>query len=430
MGNSPMISGLGTRAAFVSPSNSLHWENVKYALFICDGMADYPLEKLQGRTPLQVAKTPNLDHLAREGSTGLAVTIPPNMSAGSDVASLSIVGYDPRLYYRGRGPLEAVSLGLQPASDEVVFRCNLVSVSDGLMRDYSAGHISSQEARVLMESLNRELKTEGVTFYPGVSYRNVVTIKEDLLQQGKGPLECTPPHAISGRAIEGNLPSGQGASLLRDLMEKSVAILAAQPVNQVKIDLGEDPANMIWLWGGGKLERPPSFRERFGVSGTVIAAVDLIKGIGKLIGLNALDVPGATGYYDTDYDAKTEHAVKALQKDDFVLVHVEAADEAGHNGDILEKITAIERFDARIVGKVLEKLEECGEFRALAMPDHYTPITVRDHTPEPVPFALCGQGIEADAVKTFDEVSVSGGSFRTVEGHTLMATLFGKGKSV
>jgi 2,3-bisphosphoglycerate-independent phosphoglycerate mutase len=393
-------------------------------------MADYPLEKLQGRTPLQVARTPNLDRLARDGATGLAVTIPPNMSAGSDVASLSIVGYDPRLYYRGRGPLEAVSLGLEPAPDEVVFRCNLVSVSDGLMRDYSAGHISSQEARVLIEALNRELKVDGVTFYPGVSYRNVVTMKESLLQEGKGPLECVPPHAISGRAVEGNLPTGQGSSLLRELMEKSVAILAAQPVNLVKIDLGENPANMIWLWGGGKLERPPSFRERFGVTGAVIAAVDLIKGIGKLIGLKAVDVPGATGYYDTDYDAKAQYAIQALHEDDFVLVHVEAADEAGHNGDILEKITAIERFDAKIVGKVLEKLEEWGEFRVLAMPDHYTPITVKDHTPEPVPFAVCGKGIQPDAVKGFDEFSVSEGSFKTVEGHTLMAILLGKGNSV
>ena len=374
-----------------------------------------------------MAKTPNLDRLARNGATGLAATIPPNMSAGSDVASLSIVGYDPRVYYRGRGPLEAVSLGIQPTADEVVFRCNLVSVSDGVMRDYSAGHISSQEARVLMEALNRELKVKGVTFYPGVSYRNVVTIKEDLLQEGKGPLECVPPHAISGRGIEGNLPSGQGAPLLRELMEKSVAILAAQAVNQVKIDLGEDPANMIWLWGGGKLERPPSFQERFGVGGTVVAAVDLIKGIGKLIGLEAIDVPGATGYYDTDYDAKAAHALKALEQKDFVLVHVEAADEAGHNGDILEKITAIERFDARIVGKVLEKLEEWRKFRVLAMPDHYTPITVRDHTPEPVPFVLCGEGIEPDAVTTFDEFSVSDGSLQTVEGHALMGTLFGKG---
>ncbi len=399
---------------------------MKYALLICDGMADYPLEKLQGKTPLQVAETPNLDRIAREGATGLARTIPENMAPGSDVAALSILGYDPREYYRGRGPLEAVSLDLRPAPDEVVFRCNLVSVGDGVMHDYSAGHISSQEAKVLIEALNKEMKVEGVTFYPGVSYRNVTTIKESLLQDGKGELHCVPPHAIIGKAIEPNLPVGQGASLLRELMERSRQVLATQSVNQVKIDLHENPANMVWLWGGGKLERPPSFRERFGVSGSVIAAVDLLKGIGKLIGLTAINVPGATGYYDTDYDAKASYAADALETEDFVLVHVEAADEAGHNADILQKITAIERFDAKVVARILEKLEELGEYRVLVMPDHYTPISVRDHTPEPVPFAICGKGITPDSVRVFDEFSVSEGSQKTVEGHRLMSILFGK----
>lgn len=399
---------------------------MKYALLICDGMADYPLEKLQGKTPLQVADTPNLNRIAREGATGLAVTIPENMMPGSDVAALSILGYDPRRYYRGRGPLEAVSLDIQPAPDEVVFRCNLVSVSDGLMQDYSAGHISTKEARVLIEALNKEMKVEGVTFYPGVSYRHVTTIKESLLQDGKGELHCVPPHAIIGRPIEPNLPAGQGSLLLRELMEKSREILSAQPVNQVKIDLKENPANMIWLWGGGKLDRPPSFREKFGVEGTVIAAVDLIKGIGKLIGLRVVNVPGATGYYDTDYDAKASFAIDALDKGDFVLVHVEAADEAGHNADILQKIAAIERFDAKIVGSLMAKLEEWKEYRVMVMPDHYTPISVRDHTPEPVPFAVCGKDIPADGVQAFDEFTVKEGSLKRVEGHRLMSILFGK----
>lgn len=230
---------------------------MKYVLLICDGMADYPLEKLQGKTPLQVARTPNLDRLAREGTTGLATTIPEGMAAGSDVASLSILGYDPCLYYRGRGPLEAVSLDIRPAPDEVIFRCNLVSVRDGLMEDYSAGHISSKEAKVLVDVLNKRLKVEGVTFYAGVSYRNVTTVKEKLLREGKGELRCVPPHAIIGQPIEPNLPTGQGSPLLRDLMERSREILGAEPINQVKIDLQENPANMIWLWGGGKLERPP-----------------------------------------------------------------------------------------------------------------------------------------------------------------------------
>lgn len=389
-------------------------------------MADYPLDELQGKTPLQVAKTPNLDRLAREGATGLAATIPQGMSPGSDVASLSILGYDPREYYRGRGPLEAVSLDIKVKPDEVVFRCNLVSVSDGLMQDYSAGHISSQEAAVLMQALNQEMKTDGVTYYPGVSYRNVVTIREDLLRGGKGELTCIPPHAISGQPIEPHMPTGQGSSLLRELMERSQKVLAAQSVNQVKIDLQENPANMIWLWGGGKLVRPPSFYEKFGTGGTVIAAVDLIKGIGKLIGLHAVDVPGATGYYDTDYEAKATYGCNALDQADFVLVHVEAADEAGHNADILQKITAIERFDHTIVGNILERLESWGEYRVLAMPDHYTPVSIRDHASDPVPFVLCGAGIEKDAVEAFDEFSVAQGALGNVEGHKLMSGLFSK----
>jgi len=400
---------------------------MKYALLICDGMADYPLEKLQGKTPLQVAKTPNLDRLAREGSTGLAETIPEDMTPGSDVASLSILGYDPRKYYRGRGPLEAVSLDIQPAPDEVVFRCNLVSVSDEVMEDYSAGHISSKEARVLIDALNKGIRIDGVTFNAGVSYRHVTTIKEKLLQEGKGELRCVPPHAIIGEPIERNLPTGQGSPLLRDLMEKSREILNAEAINQVKIDLQEDPANMIWLWGGGKLERPPSFQERFGLDGTVIAGVDLIKGIGRLIGLRAADVPGATGYYDTDYEAKASYGIEALEKADFVVVHVEAADEAGHNADILQKITAIERFDAKIVGKIVEKLEQWGEYRVVAMPDHYTPISLRNHTSDPVPFAICGKGVRPDSVIVFDEFSVAEGGFGRVQGHQLMSTLFASG---
>jgi len=400
---------------------------VKYALLICDGMADYPLEKLQGKTPLQVAKTPHLDRLAREGSTGLATTIPENMSPGSDVASLSILGYDPCQYYRGRGPLEAVSLGIQPAGDEVVFRCNLVSVSDGLMQDYSAGHISTKEATVLVKSLNDRINIDGVMFYAGVSYRHVVTIKDRLLREGKGELRCVPPHAIIGQPIQPNLPTGQGAPLLRELMEKSREILGAEAINLVKIDLQENPANMIWLWGGGKLERPPPFQERFGVTGAVIAAVDLIKGIGKLIGLEAMDVPGATGYYDTDYDAKASYALDALDRADFVVVHVEAADEAGHNADILQKITAIERFDAKIVGRVVERLEQRGDYKVVAMPDHYTPISVRNHTPEPVPFAVCGKGVGRDRVEIFDEFAVAEGGFGRVQGHQLMSILFASG---
>jgi 2,3-bisphosphoglycerate-independent phosphoglycerate mutase len=292
------------------------------------------------------------------------------------------------------------------------------------MQDYSAGHISSKEASVLIASLSKKISIDGVSFYPGVSYRHVTTIRDTLLQGGKGELRCVPPHAIIGQPIEPNLPTGRGSPLLRKLMEESREILSAEPINQVKIDLQENPANMIWLWGGGKLEHPPSFEERFAVRGTVIAAVDLIKGIGKLVGLKAPSVPGATGYYDTDYEAKASYAIEALEKDDFAVVHVEAADEAGHNADILQKITAIERFDAKIVGRILESLEHGGPYRVMALPDHYTPLSVRNHTPEPVPFVISGEGIEEDGVQVFDESSVADGGLGRVQGHHLMSMLF------
>jgi len=393
---------------------------MKYVIFLCDGMADYPLDELGGRTPMQAAETPNMDRIAKEGVTGLVQTIPPGVSPGSDIATLSILSYDPRKYYSGRGPLEALSLGLNPKPHELVFRCNLVTVEDGAMADYSGGHISGSDGAELIKVLNTNLAADGVRFYAGVSYRNLLVIDEQLLSDGVGELVCTPPHDITGRPIEDYLPNGRGSSKLRALMQQSESVLAQSYTNRTKVKRGGRPANMIWPWSGGKPMSVPGFKDKFGLSGSIITAVDLLKGIGRLIGLNPVDVPGATGYYDTDYCAKARYSIDALEEGDFVFVHVEAADEAGHNGHIAEKVRAIENFDAKIVGPMLKALVEMGRYRAMAMPDHRTPIAIRTHSSDPVPVAICGEGVGRDGVMKFDEFSVENGKLGTIEGHRLL----------
>ena len=393
---------------------------MKYVLFLCDGMADYRLQELGGRTPLEVAETPNMDKIAREGATGLVRTIPEGLAPGSDIATLSILGYDPRKYYSGRGSIEALNIGIESEPDEQVFRCNLVTTKDGVMLDYSGGHISSEDGAALIEVLNNDLAENGISFYPGVSYRNILTIKEQLLEAGEGRLECTPPHDITGREIEQYLPRGKGADKLNELMQKSIPMLEQATANRSRIERGEEPANMIWPWGGGKLVPVPSLKEKFGLTGSIITAVDLLKGIGKLTGLKAVDVPGATGYYDTDYNAKARYAIEALKTGDLVFIHVEAADEAGHNADVKEKIKAIENFDAKIIGPVMNALKGIAASRVLLMPDHLTPISIRTHSAEPVPAAIAGCGVTADEVKKFDEFSVESGKLGTVPGHELL----------
>lgn len=392
---------------------------MKYIVLVGDGMADYPIAELDERTPLEVARTPNMDFIAKHGRLGRVKTIPDDMNPASDVANLSIMGYDPKKFYTGRGPLEAANLGIELEDDDVAFRCNLVTVLGNTLIDYSAGHISSKEAEVLIKSIDQKLGTNRIKFYPGVSYRHIMLAKRggDLHLED---LQCKPPHDIAGQAILKNLPQGDNASFLIDLMEGSRDILGKHEINLVRIDLKENPANMIWLWGQGKKPSMPFFKDKFGVSGSVISAVDLIKGLGRIIGLKVINVPGATGYYDTDYAGKATAALKSLQDNDFVFVHVEAPDEAGHNGDLREKITAIERFDQFVVGTVLKAFKEKGNFRVMVLPDHATPISVKTHTADTVLFGVFGKGVTGRGFPNYSEKEAKNSDLYFENGHELM----------
>ena len=374
----------------------------KYIVLVGDGMADYPIESLGMRTPLEAARTPNMDFIAINGLLGQAKTIPEKMTPASDVANLSILGYDPKKYYSGRAPLEAANLGIELEEDDVAFRCNLITAEGDKLRDYSAGHIKTAEAEKLIKFLDQKLGSNKLRFFPGVSYRHLLLIKrgaELKLQR----LKCWPPHDISGLSIKRHLPKGDNADMLIKLMHDSKELLEAHDINHVRLDLNENPANMIWLWGQGTKPNMPKFQEKFGLSGSVISAVDLIKGLGRILGLEVINVPGATGYYDTDYEAKAKAAIKSLQHNDFVFVHVEAPDEAGHNGDLREKLTAIERFDQLVVGSILEYCKDKSDFKILVLPDHATPLALKTHAAEAIPFAIYGKGVQAGNFLNYSE---------------------------
>ena len=400
---------------------------MKYIVLVGDGMVDRPLEELDGKTPLEVAKIPNMDFIAREGRVGLANMIPTRMAPASDVANLSILGYNPRRYYTGRGPLEAANMGINLKEDEVAFRCNLVTVGDGIMSDYSAGHISSDEAATLIKELDKKLGSNEIKFYVGMSYRHLVVFKCKDREELRGLVraKCTPPHDITGKKIAKFLPKkGDCTEFLKEFMERSKKVLAEQEVNRVRLDLKENPANMIWLWGQGVRPAMPKFRELFKIEGSIISAVHLIKGIGKLIGLDVIDVPGATGYYDTNYQGKADYALESLKEKDFVFVHVEAPDEAGHNGDLKEKIASIEKFDKFVVGTVLNHFKDSKEeFRILVLSDHATPISLRTHSRDYVCFAMYGTDIEQDAIRHFNEKEAKPTKFRIDRGHELLEFL-------
>ena len=393
---------------------------MKYIVLVGDGMADYPINELGNKTPLEAAKIPNMNFIAKNGRVGLVHTIPEGFAPASDVANLSIIGYDPVKYYSGRGPLEAANMGIKLGPDDIAFRCNFVTIDRERMADYSAGHITSEEAATLIKFLNEKLGSDKIKFYPGVSYRHLMIVKDGSLKEALRATECAPPHDITGMEIKDHLPKGDGAKFLIKIMEESRAILPDHEVNHVRIDLKENPADMIWLWGQGVGTNMPKFREKFGVDGSVISAVDLIKGIGKSIGLNVINVPGATGYYDTNYQGKAKYAIDSLKDGDFVFVHVEAPDEAGHNGDLRAKITAIENFDRFIVGAVLEKFRKQKDFRIMVLPDHNTPISLRTHTAEPVPFAVFGKGIEPNNAGAYSEAAAKATGLAFGHGHELM----------
>ena len=361
-------------------------------------MADSPIAELGGKTPLEYAKTPNIDRLAGAGKLGLFRSVPDGFSPGSDVANLSVLGYHPAKYYTGRAPLEAASIGVKLGPTDIAFRCNMVTLieKDGaaIMGDYSAGHITTEDASEIVLDLDKALSNEGVRFYPGTSYRHLMVWKD-----GAKDLKTTPPHDISDKAIDSHLPKGKGAEKLVRLMELSRAVLKEHPVNKRRVAAGKKPATSIWLWGQGSAPAMPTLKERFGVDGAIISAVDLMKGIGIYAGLEVLKVPGATGYIDTNYDGKAEAAIKALEKGDFVCVHIEAPDEAGHNGNLKDKLQAIEDFDAKIVGPVLKGAERLGDYVVMVLPDHPTPIAIKTHTPDAVPFVLYRSGMSGGTVK-------------------------------
>jgi 2,3-bisphosphoglycerate-independent phosphoglycerate mutase len=386
---------------------------MKLVILLGDGMADRPLAALQGRTPLQAAKKPNMDLLAKRGRNGQALTVPEGFPPGSDVANLSVMGYAPSLYYSGRAPMEAAAMDVPLAVGDIAFRCNFVTIENGIMKDYSAGHISTDEGRELIEALKPLMPEQRL--YAGVSYRNLLVLKAGA------KATCTPPHDISDLPVAEHTPHGPDADLLIGLMDAARPILAGHPVNARRTAAGKRPANAIWLWGQGPAPAMPSFSERYGKKGAMISAVDLLKGIGRYAGLQIIDVPGATGNIDTNYEGKVQAALEALKSCDFVYLHIEAPDEAGHEGNIDLKVKAIEFFDERVVGPVIEGLEKSGEeWRTLLMPDHATPISIKTHSRDPVPFTIAGTGIVPDDVETFDEDAAMRGGYGLVEATKLV----------
>ncbi len=360
---------------------------MKYLVLLGDGMADEPIEALGGKTPLQFAQTPNMDRLAGKGSLGMAATVPAGFHPGSDVANLAVFGYEPAECYSGRAPLEAASMGVKLGPDDVAFRLNLVWLEPHFgklyMGDFSAGHIGTAEAAELITSLQTELGDEQFSFHSGISYRHLL-----VWHGGKDALRCVPPHDISSQSIEGHLPVGEGSAVLMDLMNSAQLLLANHPVNNARHQRGDLPANSIWLWGQGRRPNMATYQELYGLKGGVISAVDLIRGLGVCAGLKVIDVPGATGYIDTNYLGKGQAAIELLKETDFVYLHVEAPDEAAHGGLLDEKIKAIEDFDRFVVGTIVDALDQFGDCRILVLPDHPTPVELRTHTSKAVPYIL------------------------------------------
>lgn len=396
---------------------------MKYVVLVGDGMGDYPMAELEGRTPLAVARTPHMDRVADNGEMGTVRTLPEGCETGSDTANLSLMGYDPRDVRTRRGPLEAASLGVSLEPNDVAFRCNLVTLigknSERRMGDYSAGHISDAESGRIMRDIDEALGNDTFRFYPGVGYRHLMVWKG-----GDAAVETTPPHDITGEPVRPYLEKMNSKGPLLDVMNAAGPILENHPVNRQRRENGLSPANAIWLWGQGCPPEITSFKAKTGLRGAIISAVDLLRGIGVYAGLEVIRVPGATGYFDTDYAAKARYALEAVKDVDLVYVHVEAPDEAGHAGLLDEKIQAIESFDAKVVGNVLKGLEALPAYRVLVTTDHNTPLSVRTHTREPVPFAIYGTGIPKPSsghASGFSEESARERSLEISEGYRLMA---------
>jgi 2,3-bisphosphoglycerate-independent phosphoglycerate mutase len=412
---------------------------MKYAIIIPDGCADEPQESLGGKTPLQAARTPNMDRIARAGVVGLSNNVPPSLTPASDVATLSLFGYDPLLVYTGRAPLEAAAMGIPLGPNDWAVRCNLVTVESEEMRDFTAGHIANDDARALMATIQEEIggtflpeeNLKGIKFemefHPGVSYRNLLVLRPTGLPSPfEDETKTQPPHDIPDRPIAEHLPRGPGADLLRGLMLDSREVLRDHPVNQARVAQGKRPATQIWLWGQGQAPQLRPFAERYGKRGAILSAVDLVRGVGVLVGWQRIDVPGATGYLDTDYAAKGRYGVEALKDYDLVCVHVEAPDEASHEGKAEEKVKALEEIDRHIVGPLLEALAGHGDWRILVEPDHRTTLRTRAHAHGPVPFAVAGTGIAAEGQAAYDEATAEASPLRFARGHELMHWFLGQ----
>jgi 2,3-bisphosphoglycerate-independent phosphoglycerate mutase len=392
---------------------------MKYCVLIIDGAAGWALPERGGKTCLELAHVPNLDAMAREGFVGLVRTVPQRMEPSSACACMSVLGYDPKVYYRGRSAIEARSMDIPVAKDEVVFRCNLVAVHDGKMWSYSSGHIDTDEAQALVAALNEKLGIDKVHFYPGVRYRHICKIKghDDTLLAN-----CTPPHDIPDKPIADFLPKGPGSELLRDLMERSKAVLKEHPVNIERQARGDIPATMIWLfWGSGRIPEMPSFKQVYGLGAAMISGVDLLRGLAGMVDMAVLDIPGVTDGLDNDYAAQAVGALKALEKYDLVVIHIEAPDEAAHAGSIDDKIEAIQMVDKEVVSRIRSWNPDA--IRVLVLPDHPTPIKIQTHTDEPVPFMLWGSGFASNGAKRFTETEAKSTGIFIEDGYNIMTEL-------
>ncbi|MGH7906546.1 MAG: cofactor-independent phosphoglycerate mutase [Candidatus Binataceae bacterium] len=395
-----------------------------------DGMADWRCDELGGKTPLEAAYKPNMDSIAARGELGLVATIPNGMPSGSDVGTMTMLGYDPARYHTGRAPIEAASQGIPMGPRDVAFRMNLVTISPGpdgapIMSDFTSGHITSEEAGKMVSDLNAQVGGGGIEFFPGVSYRHLMVWRDGINQT-----RLTPPHDITGRPVQPYLPSGEGAGKIERIMEQARALLNDHPVNLARRSAGKPEATSVWFWGQGTRPAVPTLKDRFGVAGSVISAVDLVMGLGRLAGLDVVKVPGATGFLDTDYAAKGRYGLESLRRKDFLLLHIEAPDEAGHMGRADLKLEALEKIDELIVGPMLKGLGGMGEFAILLMPDHATPCKLKTHSNEPVPFAILTGNSPAELkARRYTEADAARTGILVTDGHKLIEALFRGGLS-
>ena len=397
---------------------------MKYVIILPDGAADEPVAELEGKTTLEAAHIPHMDWVARNGRLGIAVTVPAGFTAGTDVGTMSLMGYDPHQYYTGRAPLEAAAKGLEVGPSEIVYRCNFVTILDGLMKDFTADHINQAEAEQLVTALNEHFAAEPLAFHAGVSYRNL------LIAAGLGApdLRCAPPHDISDQPVNAHRPEGTGAAAVEEVMARAAQVVRGHEVNRIRKSKGRAPVTDIWLWGQGRPTVLEPFAKRFGCRGAVITGVDIIRGLAVCMGMELIEVAGATGYLDTNYKGKGKVAAEALADFDLVIAHVEAPDEAGHLGNAREKVLALERMDEYVVGPLLEAVRQYDAWRILIAPDHPTPVSTKAHSPVPPPFCYAGTGIEAKERQPFSEAAARAGGYFFERGHKLMPCFVGSGQ--